>query len=243
MGPIIPSFDRRSTGLKSIYICENRCTGYNQPMKTSRQRLLEYVQAHRVVTVEDLSRALRMTRANARHHLAILKEQGVVDLVGLQSSQGKGRPAQLYSLSAQTQRHNLDHLVSALLQELVSSKPVDKQYSTFRNLAQRMLADSLPESGLQGAPPRPTPNLTQRLYTAVRQLNEFNYQARWEAHAIAPRLIFEHCPYAAILPKHPEMCRFDGVLLEEMLGSTVTQTAKLEPDPRGAVHCIFHVGK
>jgi len=243
MGPIIPSFYRRSTGLKSIYICENQFRKYNDPMKTSRQRLLEYVQAHRVVTVEDLSRALRMTRANARHHLAILREQRVVDLVGLRPAQGKGRPAQLYSLSEQTQRHNLDHLVSALLQELVLSKPDNVQHSAFRDLAQRMLADALPESGSQGAPPRLHPNLTQRLYTAVRQLNEFNYQARWEAHAMAPRLIFGHCPYAAILPKHPEMCRFDGVLLEEMLGSTVTQTAKLEPDPRGAVHCVFRVGK
>jgi len=212
-------------------------------MKTSRQRLLEYVQAHRVVTVEDLSRALRMTRANARHHLAILREQGVVDLVGLRPSQGKGRPAQLYSLSEQTQRNNLDRLVSALLKELISSKPVDTRNSAFRNLAKRMLDEPLPESGSQGAQACSNPNLTQRLYTAVRQLNEFNYQARWEAHAVAPRLIFGHCPYAAILPQHPEMCRFDGVLLEEMLGDAVTQTAKLEPDLRGAVHCVFRVGK
>ena len=212
-------------------------------MKTSRQRLLEYVQAHRVVTVEDLSRALRMTRANARHHLAILREQGVVDLVGLRPSQGKGRPAKLYSLSEQTQKHNLDNLVSALLHELISSKPVDTQHSAFRNLAQCMLADGLPESSSQDGSSRLNPTLTQRLYTAVRQLNEYNYQARWEAHAMAPRLIFGHCPYAAILPQHPEMCRFDGVLLEEMLGKAVTQTAKLEPDPRGVVHCVFRVGK
>lgn len=210
-------------------------------MKTSRQRLLEYVQAHRVVTVEDLSRALRMTRANARHHLAILREQGVVDLVGQRPPQGKGRPAQLYSLSEQTQKHNLDRLVGALLQELLLSAPVDTQVSIFRRLAKRMLVDQSPEGGSQAD--YSIPNLTQRLYAAVRQLNEFNYQARWEAHSAAPRLIFGHCPYAAILPQHPEMCRFDSALLEEMLGNSVFQTAKLESDPRGAVHCIFRVGK
>ena len=211
-------------------------------MKTSRQRLLEYIQTHRVVTVEDLSRALRMTRANARHHLGILREQGVVELVGQRPAKGKGRPAQLYSLAEQTQSHNLDRLVSALLQELFSSQPVDSQTLAFRTLARRMLAEQPSEPGYQDKTSS-SPNLTQRLYAAVRQLNDFNYQARWEAHALAPQMIFGHCPYASILPQHPEMCRFDGVLLEEMLGCAVTQTAKLESDPRGTVHCIFRVGK
>lgn len=212
-------------------------------MKTSRQRLLEYIQIHRVVTVEDLSRALRMTRANARHHLGILREQGVVELVGQRPSKGKGRPAQLYSLAEQTQSHNLDRLASALLQELLASQPVDKQASTFRSLAQHMLAKQPSERNYQDVQASSNMNLTQRLYTAVGQLNEFKYQARWEAHASAPQMIFGHCPYAAILPQHPEMCRFDGILLEEMLGCIVTQTAKLESDPRGTVHCIFQVGK
>ena len=212
-------------------------------MKTSRQRLLEYIQAHRVVTVEDLSRALRMTRANARHHLGILKEQGVVELVGQRPSQGKGRPAQIYSLSEQMQSHNLDRLVSVLLQEILSPKPIDKQVRVFQSLAQRMLASQPSERGSQEVQTPPSPNLTQRLYAAVRRLNEFNYQARWEAHSLAPQLILGHCPYASILPQHPEMCRFDSVLLEEMLGCAVIQTAKLESDPRGAVHCIFQVGR
>ena len=211
-------------------------------MKTSRQRLFEYIQVHRVVTVEELSRALRMTQANARHHLGILREQGVVELVGQRPSKGKGRPAQLYSLAEHTQSHNLDRLVSALLQELFSSQPVDSQISAFRSLAQRMLAKQPSELDSQDVKTSSSTNLTQRLYAAVKQLNDFNYQARWEAHALAPQMIFGHCPYASILSQHPEMCRFDGTLLEEMLDCVVTQTAKLESGPSGTVHCIFRIG-
>ncbi len=212
-------------------------------MKTSRQRLFEYIQTHKVVTVKDLSRALRMTQANARHHLAILRDQGVVELIGQRPSTGKGRPAQLYSLSEQSQQHNLDRLVSALLQELLYSQPEDSQDLAMRNLAKRMLKEQ-PSKDVSANPARPVnPNLTQRLYASVRQLNDFNYQARWEAHSEAPVLIFEHCPYATILTEHPEMCHFDALLIEEMLGKETTQTAKLQANRRGTVHCMFRIGK
>lgn len=211
-------------------------------MKTSRQRLFEYIQTHKVVTVEDLSRALQMTRANARHHLAILRDQGVVDLIGQRPSTGKGRPAQLYSLSEQSQQHNLDRLVSALLLELLSAQSEVSQDLSMRNLAKRMLKEQSSREVLVNPSSAVNPNLTQRLYAAVRRLNEFNYQARWEAHSEAPMLILEHCPYTMILTEHPEMCRFDELLIAEMVGNETTQIAKLQADRRGAVHCMFRVG-
>jgi predicted ArsR family transcriptional regulator len=82
-------------------------------------------------------------------------------------------------------------------------------------------------------------SLTHRLYQAIQRLNQMGYQARWEAHSEAPRLLLGHCPYAAILSKHPELCQMDAYLLEELMGVPADQIKKLAQDSRGARYCLF----
>lgn len=201
-------------------------------MKTSRQRLLEYIQGQRAVTAGDISRAMQMTSANARHHLAILEQQGLVAVVGQRPSKGKGRPAQLFSLSESAAGNHMAWLASALLEQFVSRLAEGDREQALQMLARRLAAGSSAAT-----------NLTQRLYQATRHLSELNYHARWEARADAPRVIFGHCPYAAILSEHPELCRMDVHLLEGLLDTPVRQTARLEQDRRGLTYCMFMVGK
>jgi len=68
-----------------------------------------------------------------------------------------------------------------------------------------------------------------------------NYQARWEAHVDAPHIIFGHCPYAAILPDHPEFCELDKLLLEMLSDLRIDQREKLANDTRGIKYCLFAV--
>jgi predicted ArsR family transcriptional regulator len=204
-------------------------------MKTSRQRLFEYIQVHHVVTVTDLSRALKMTPANARHHLSILIDQGLVEMVGFRPGKGRGRPTQMYSLSAKAQGHNLDRLAGILLDELLSGLGDDERQARIKAISSRLRSD---KPGVDRSEPS---HLTQRLYQAIAQLNQLNYQARWEAHAEAPRLLLEHCPYAAILPEHPELCRLDAFLIESLVEAPVQQNAKLALDPRGRTYCLFTI--
>lgn len=204
-------------------------------MKTSRQRVLEYVQAHHPVTAADLSQALHMTEANARHHLSILQQRGLLRSAGQRRGSAKGRPARLYLPSEQLLGHNLDQLAAALLDLLGARLGSGELDELLHNLAGRML-----QTG-QNARPAGNESLTQRLYRAIQQLNQLHYQARWEAWRGAPRLILDHCPYAAIIAQHPELCRLDAYLLESLAGSQVEQTSKLEPDTQGALHCIFNI--
>ncbi len=60
-----------------------------------------------------------------------------------------------------------------------------------------------------------------------------NYQARWEARSSGPRIVFAHCPYAMILPEHPELCQMDASLLESVLEVSVVQAARLAPSRQG----------
>lgn len=203
-------------------------------MKTSRQRLLEYIQNHQVVTSRELSRALKMTAANARHHLTILEEQGLVEVVGERPPRGRGRPARLYSLSAQALGYGLHELNAALLDELLSEKGDVQIQDTLERIAQRLVG-SMSENESDSS-------LTQRLYHSVQRLNELGYQAHWEAHADGPQVILGRCPYASLLCDHPELCRMDAALLEELLGIRAVQTAKLAVDRNGERFCKFITG-
>jgi predicted ArsR family transcriptional regulator len=68
-----------------------------------------------------------------------------------------------------------------------------------------------------------------------------NYHPRWEAGPQGPRLIFAHCPYAAIIQKHPELCRMDQHLLEKLMGDSAGQLFKIGKDASSI--CVFAIGR
>jgi predicted ArsR family transcriptional regulator len=199
-------------------------------MKPTRTLILDYLEIHRVAIASEISRALKVTPADIRHHLNLLKQEGLVETCGLRKASGRGRPSRLFRLSQQKLGENLGILASALLDEIQEQLPENQQSMALHRIARRIRGGvSIPG------------NLSQRLVQATRRLNELNYQARWEAHPEAPQVIFEHCPYAAILEKHPEICSLDSYLLEDLLVTPVSQLAKLAKDTRGATYCKFRV--
>jgi predicted ArsR family transcriptional regulator len=191
-----------------------------------------------------------MTPANARHHLAVLADQGVIEVISERPTGGKGRPAQVFSPTSQTLGAGLEMLSSAALDLLERSLPANGPNNALRLLA-RQLAGVENEKTISSDSPLnpdeereasiPIPNLTQRLYEAVGRLNELGYAARWEARSDAPRVILGYCPYAKILADHPELCQMDKFLLEARLKARVNQAAKLAHDTRGAPYCMFIV--
>ena len=201
-------------------------------MKTTRQLLCGHLQLKRTASAGELARALRLTPANIRHHLSALLSEGVVEKVGQRPASGRGRPVQLFSLVEQTSRNNLALLVKALLSELGRECSAIERESLMRRLA----------AHLHGADQPPARTMAQRYVQAIQRLNKLNYQARWEAHAKAPHVIFSHCPYAAVIQDHPELCLLDKFLLDELLGENATQAAKLETTPQGVRQGVFLIG-
>jgi predicted ArsR family transcriptional regulator len=204
--------------------------------KTVRQNLLDTIRSKRLVTVNELSRALHMTPANARHHLRILEDQMVVEKAGVRPARGKGRPSNLYSLSRQVRGNNLELLAGSLLDELLEGVSGEERQNRLSCLAERMHCQ-----GIESNKGKKSTPLSQRLNQAIDRLEVMNYQPRWEAHAEAPHVIFMNCPYQAILERHPELCQIDVRLLERILEKKVIQSGKLIVDARGGVCCIFKV--
>ena len=107
---------------------------------------------------------------------------------------------------------------------------------SLKRIAERLIPPPSAKGRLAGV------HLTQRLYRAIQKLNRRNYQARWEAHTTAPRLILGNCPYKTIIDQHPELCQLDAVILESLLDKPAYQLTKLAPDARGVPFCVFQVG-
>jgi predicted ArsR family transcriptional regulator len=204
-------------------------------MKTVRQRLLEYLEQRQRATALDLSQALKMTSANARHHLEILRSEGVVEVVGTRKAHGRGRPAQLYGIRQAEQAHNLERLSSALLDELLNELTPVQSELVLQRVASRLAGNTASSDGAG----KLSRNPARRLSELVLQLNRMHYQARWEAHADSPRMLLNHCPYAALLTDHPELCRLDAFFLEAASGFSARQIARLEPNSLGGKQCIF----
>jgi predicted ArsR family transcriptional regulator len=191
---------------------------------------MEFLHGRRAATANELSRALRMTSANARHHLSILLDEGAVEVVGKRPSAGRGRPSQLYAITQPASNCELNNLVIAMVDSLITNLPPDENQRALRKIAQHL-----------STPGERYRNLTQRMNAAVGHLNQRNYNARWEAHSDGPRIILENCPYKQIIDTHQVPCQIDAFLLEDLLGVRSRQIAMLEPTLQGLPQCIFAV--
>jgi predicted ArsR family transcriptional regulator len=209
-------------------------------MRTARQRVFEYIRSHRLVTSGDISKGLGMTRANAHHHLEILLNQELVQIVGKKPSKNKGRPALLYGLSRHSQGENMDLLADALLTEINKSTITQGRESIFRKIASKLIEKGK-EDIVEPVQKDEGIHVTKRLRDAIELFNRWHYHARWEAHADSPHIILGNCPYLSILPSHPELCEIDRYLIEALVSSPAEQLAKRTPDDRGVPFCQFRL--
>ncbi len=199
---------------------------------TTRLRILEYLQKRQTASVRELGRALAMTGANIRHHLGVLESDELIEAIS-RRQEGRGRPMTVYGLSRRVLGDGMNELAEAMFDVWLKDAADEVQETGLRSVARRLVGENLP------APNIPVP---QRLALAIGRLNGLHYQARWEASAAGPRILLEHCPYAAIIGRYPELCRMDAYLLELQLVLPVRQTAKLERRAAGLPQCTFIVG-
>lgn len=193
-------------------------------MTTARQKVLAYLHKSGTASAREIARSLRMSAATVRHHLRVLTADGRLEMTSLRGRDRRGRPEKIYSLPRAALGHNLSALSDALLSESGSAIKMEA-------LAWQLVG----ESDFAGKP------LAKRLNLTVEKLNQMNYHAHWEAGLEGPRLIFGHCPYAAILGRHPELCTMDHAMLRALTGQPAVQIFKTGKE--GSSVCVFVVGR
>lgn len=190
-----------------------------------RQKVLAHLKKTRSASAREIARALNMSAPNVRHHLGILVSDGRLEVTAFHQHGERGRPEKMYSLSQSALGDNLSVLADALLTEAGSKLNI-------AGVASRLL-DSTQFTNLP---------ITKRLTLLIEKLNEMHYQARWEAGAEGPRVIFGRCPFSKIIERHPELCKMDESMLEMSLGRPILQTVKVESSTRGLCPFAFRVG-
>jgi predicted ArsR family transcriptional regulator len=193
-------------------------------MVTARQKVLAYLNKNRTASVREVSRALKMSAASVRHHLRVLTSDGRLELALAKPRAGRGRPEKVYSIPQAALGNNLSALTEALLVGAGSSLRMAA-------LAKRLAG----ESSFKSQP------VAKRLTLAIDKLNQMSYHARWEAGPEGPRIIFDHCPYAAIVATHPELCEMDMNLLSEFMARPITREARSETQRIGVCPFMFLV--
>jgi predicted ArsR family transcriptional regulator len=193
-------------------------------MVTARQKVLTYFTKTRTASAREISRSLKMSPATVRHHLRVLTADGRLEMTFVRGREGRGRPEKVYSLPRSVLGDNLAALGDAVLTEAGSLVQMEM-------LAKHLAGDV----DFSGQP------VARRLNASVEKLNQMNYHARWEAGPQGPRLILGHCPYAALIGKHPELCQMDEALLGQLMGDAVTQMYKIGKE--GSSLCVFALGR
>jgi predicted ArsR family transcriptional regulator len=217
-----------------IYICIIQYYDYNITLNTmdvtTRKRILTSIKKHQLVTVSDICLYLDLNPANIRHHLSILKDEGLIEEMESRPRSGRGRPETVYSVSRAFKEEGLDNLMGGILQIWRVAQTEEALYKNIRELA-RQLAGSVGKKQYS--------TTTKRLSICVDHLNDLHYQAQWEASPYGPRIRLRNCPYWKVIKQYPELCIMDGNLIEELSGLKINQTSKLERDERGLLECSF----
>ena len=184
-------------------------------MQSTRQAILNILKEQGQATVEQLSSKLSLTPVTIRHHLDILRSEGLVQAPKVKRRQTPGRPQHVYNLTEQANSYFPKNYVAfadltlAELRDRISPEEMD---SIVKNVAKRMASDV--QRPVAGEP------LSHRLNRLVTFLNDKGYVARWESNAEGLFLHTTNCPYQGLMEHHNAPCVMDLAIITDVLGVT-----------------------
>jgi predicted ArsR family transcriptional regulator len=205
-------------------------------MQATRQRILELLRDARVLTVEELADKLELTPVTVRHHLDILKVEGLVEVPQVRRRDAPGRPQYTFQLTEAALAFfpkNYQLITHLMLNEIRDSLPHEQMERILNGVASRMAAEA--------HIPGPDAPAEERLRAAVEFLNERGYVAEWQRQADGAYVLRTHnCPYHEVSHAHGELCVMDLKLVSQLLGA---QPARAEQVSQGGACCAYVIGK
>jgi len=181
---------------------------------------MNILKEHGQATVDQLSEQLNLTPVTIRHHLDILRSEGLVQAPKVKRRQSPGRPQHVYCLTEQASSFfpkNYAGFADLTLREIRERVSPDELNSILRSVGRRMAADAPPTP-----PDEPLPDRLQRV---VEFLNQKGYVARWQSNDRGYLLHMANCPYQVLTQNHSAPCVMDMALMTELLGGTPQRVA------------------
>jgi predicted ArsR family transcriptional regulator len=184
-------------------------------MQKTRQKILEYLKQHSEATVEELSRALdELTAVTVRHHLDVLRSQGMVGAPEVRHRTSPGRPRYVYTLTDKAQAlfpRNINTLTTHMISEMKQALDAQQVNVIFEGVAARMASE------MEAGPADEA--FEDRLDRVVTHLSEHGYDAHWEASQEGYMLYTSNCPYSGVVDEHTDLCGMDLRYISELLGT------------------------
>lgn len=203
-------------------------------MQKTRQKILDYLKQHGEATVDELSVLLDdLTPVTVRHHLDVLRGEGLIEAPEIRHRTSPGRPKYVYHLTEKAERlfpNNLQTMLLYLLGEMKRTLKPQQIDDILQSIAEQMATTT----GLS----TDSETMETRLDRLVAYLTEHGYMASWEQHSEGFVLMANNCPYAGIPEKHPEMCAIDLRYISMMLGVT---PKRLSHQVLGDTQCAYLV--
>lgn len=198
-------------------------------MQKTREQIIHILKVRGESTVDALSRELDLTSVTVRHHLEILRREGLVAPPQALRRDGPGRPQYLYRLAEGAQEifpSNYDLLASELIHEFSEALPPEEVERAIERIAERLAERAELPNEL---------DFPKRLELAVQFLNEMGYMAsvqKEEGGNLA--LHVQNCPYERLVQEHTMPCVMDQHLL-----TTLLQRDFSRKETTGSKHCVY----
>ncbi len=180
-------------------------------------------------TVNELADALGLTDNAIRSHLSALQRDGLVEQEQL-PPQGVGKPGFIYHLTPAAD--TLLPKAYALILGLVLGAVADR-------MSEAEMTEILREVGRRAAVGRggEGEDTRMRIDAAYGVLGELGGVADIEETEDAVFIRGYSCPFAALVPDHPQVCQVAESLLSELIGVPVTEICDKGDRPR----CCFEI--
>lgn len=189
-----------------------------QAMQQTRRHILEILKDRREATIDELvkdltSRIGKITAVTVRHHLEILRGDGLVAAPAVRRRSAPGRPQYVYSLTERAADHfpnNYQGLATGLLTEIKNQLPPAQVKQILDGVAETMVDTAMIPDG----------PLETRLDHAVNYLNQHGYSATWRNTDNGEHMLsITNCPYDQVSCSNPELCKMDEKLVQGLLGA------------------------
>lgn len=187
-------------------------------MQQTRRHILEILKERKEATIDEIVEALssrigKITAVTVRHHLEILRGDGLVAAPTVRRRSAPGRPQYVYTLTPQAADffpNNYQGLASGLLQQIKNQLEPAQINQILEGLAETMADEAM-------VPDAP---LDVRLDHTVMYLNSNGYAASWRKTESGEHILsVSNCPYEQVSCSNPELCKMDERLIRNLVGA------------------------
>ncbi|MCC7021166.1 MAG: ArsR family transcriptional regulator [Ardenticatenales bacterium] len=201
-------------------------------MQSTRRDILQYLREHGTGSVEALAEAVGLAPVTVRHHLHLLRDDGLVDVAA--EPAGRGRPRHVFRLSQTGGQAIVEDNRFAVL----TARLLDAMRAADRGQIEGVfaaMAESIADTNRGSFTDRP---VEDRLDAVVSLLAAEGFTTSWQPEGDGFVLHQLSCPFHALGEQHREVCCMDERLIEAVVGGAVERE---EWRMDGSATCIYRI--